>query len=50
MALQADPYFGFDLIQRKTLAELLANAGTDPDLVAAVADLEDRVAALEAAP
>lgn len=47
MALKADPYFGFDLIQRKTLAELLE--GVSPELAAILDDLEARVAALEAA-
>lgn len=48
-----DKWFGFDLIQRKTLEKLLAGvAGVDPAaLVAlqeAVDDLTDRVEALEA--
>lgn len=47
-----DRWFGFDLIQRKTLEKRLAEvAGADPAELAAlqqaVADLEDRVEALE---
>ena len=44
-----DKWFGFDTTQRKTLEKLLAEAGADSELVAAVEDLETRVAALEAA-
>lgn len=49
-----DRYFGFDLIQRRTLAKLLAEVvGADPAALAAleqrVADLEDAVEALEGA-
>jgi hypothetical protein len=32
-----DTYFGFDLIQRKTLAKLLADAGLSTEQTAAVA-------------
>lgn len=46
-----DKFFGFDLIQRKTLQKLLAEAGTDPAaleaLQDAIDDLADRVEALE---
>lgn len=47
-----DVFFGFDLVQRKTLEKLLAEvAGADPAALEAlqlqVADLEDRVEALE---
>lgn len=50
-----DRYFGFDTTQKQTLEKLLAEAGAPAELVAdvaalesAVADLETRVAALEA--
>lgn len=44
-----DRFFGFDTTQKQTLQKLLAEAGVPADLVEAVADLENRVAALEAA-
>lgn len=43
-----DRMFGFDTTQKQTLEKLLAEAGAPADLVAAVADLETRVAAIEA--
>lgn len=42
-------FFPFSTEEAKTLEKLLAEAGAPADLVAAVADLETRVAALEAA-
>lgn len=47
-----DRFFGFDLVQRRTLAKLLLEvqgAGTDTvaQLQEAIADLEDRVEAVE---
>lgn len=40
-------YFPFNTEEAKTLEKLLAEAGAPADLVAAVADLETRVAAIE---
>lgn len=50
-----DVFFGFDLVQRKTLEKLLAEvAGSDSAALAAlqqqIDDLEDRVEALEPSP
>lgn len=50
----ADRFFGFDTIQRRTLAILLAEVAGDPTAIAAInaaiADLDDRVTVLEDAP
>ena len=42
-----DRFFGFDTTQKQTLEKLLAEAGAPAELVEAIADLENRVAALE---
>lgn len=47
MALKPDPYFGFDLQQRKTLAELFATLADADALQAQIDALEARVAELE---